>query len=130
MKTRIIVSALVMTAATAAYAATDGKKLSQAECDALWMQANPTKADKIPESAASAYITDMKAVNPDGDGTVEQDEFNKACSDGMIKSTAAAAGTDKSGGETSDRTPEAKTETPLPQKDTVKGETSDRTPEK
>jgi hypothetical protein len=118
-----------MTAASVAYAATDGKKLSQAECDTLWMQANPSKAEKIPESAASAYITDMKSVNPDGDGTIEQDEFNKACSDGMIKSMAAA-GTEKTGRETSDRTPEKKTETPLPQKDTVEGETSDRTPEK
>lgn len=44
--------------------------------------------------------------------------------------SSTGAGTGVEGGETSDRTPEKKTETPLPQQDSVDGKTSDRTPDK
>ena len=56
------------------------------------MQANPTNAEKLSESAAPAYIADVKAVNPDGDNTIEKDEFANACAQGLIKSTAATTG--------------------------------------
>ena len=45
-------------------------------------------------------------------------------------SGSAGTGTPRTGGETSDRTPEKKTETPPAQEDTEGGKTSDRTPEK
>ena len=135
MKHLLVASATILAAASGAYAAAGGSKLSQAECDSLWLQANPTNADKISESAAQAYITDVKAVNPDGDTTIEKNEFTNACSQGLIKSSAATGMSSGTSGkeapsETSDRTPEKKTETPLSQKDLAGGETSDRTPEK
>jgi hypothetical protein len=131
MKLPIIASAIALAMASTAFAAS-GEKLAQAECDALWMKAGPTDG-KLSESAASAYVTDFKAANPDGDTTLEQDEFRNACNQGMIKSTAATgAGEGTSGmddaGSTSDRTPGKSTETPLQQKDSVGGDTSDRTP--
>ena len=131
----IAISALALTIAAPAIAET-GKMLNDAECDTLWKKANPQMADKVPESAMTEYLTDVKAVNPDGDGTIEIAEFKKACAGGMIKSAAGtgpASGTAPKKvepGETSDRTPEAKTETPAEQKDSVGGSTSDRTPEK
>ena len=135
MKHLLVATSLALATATGALSA-DGKRLSQADCDSLWMQANPTNAAKITESAAGAYISDVKAVNPDGDGTIEKNEFTNACNQGLIKgsagSTGASTGASGAGaaGETSDRTPEKKTETPPAQKDTDKGGTSDRTPDK
>lgn len=46
----------------------------------------------------------------------------------MAQSTAPPKGPDAAG-ETSDRTPEQKTEAPLEQKDAYKGKTSDRSPD-
>jgi hypothetical protein len=131
----ITISAVALTVAGSANAET-GKMLNEAECNSLWSKANPQMSDKVPESAMTNYLTDVKAVNPDGDGTIEMAEFKKACADGMIKSAAGAAPASGSApqkaqpGETSDRTPEKKTETPAEQKDAVDGETSDRTPGK
>ena len=115
--------------------------MSQSECDALWKQANPSDAATITETQAQPYVSDFKAANPDGDGTLDQTEFSKACSSGLVKSAAAggqpAGSTDaskaatKEGQETSDRTPEEKAMTPETQVDRTKeGETSNRTPEK
>ena len=58
---------------------------AQAEGDFCAMQANPTNAAEITESAAGADIPDVKAVNPDGDGTIEKNEFTNACNQGLIK---------------------------------------------
>lgn len=135
MRHLLVASALALAAATGAYGA-DSQQLSQAECDALWLQANPTNAEKLSESAAAAYIADVKAVNPDGDGTIEKDEFDNACAQGLIKSSAATTGASEgamgndAAGETSDRTPEKKTNTPAAQTDSHEGRTSDRTPAK
>ena len=115
--------------------------MSQSECDALWKQANPSGAATITEAQAQPYVSDFKAANPDGDGTLDQTEFSKACSGGLVKSAAAggqpAGATDasksatKEGQETSDRTPEEKAMTPETQVDRTKeGETSNRTPKK
>ncbi len=104
--------------------------MTQQECDALWKQANPQNLEKLPEASAAAYITDMKAVNPDGDGTIEKNEFSDACSKGLVKTAAASGGKQPAPGETSDRTPEKASPTPADQKDTDGGATSDRTPEK
>jgi hypothetical protein len=130
----IIVASIIAVGLASGASAASGEKLAQAECDALWMKAGATEG-KLSESAAAAYVTDFKAVNPDGDTTLEQDEFRNACNQGMIKSSAAtgaSAGTSGVGdsGETSDRTPEQKSETPLEQKDSSGGSTSDRTPNK
>jgi hypothetical protein len=132
MKNILVASIVSIGMASSAFAAS-GEKLAQAECDALWMKAGAVDG-KLSEAAAAAYVTDFKAVNPDGDTTLEQDEFTNACNQGMIKSSAAtgnsegASGVGESG-ETSDRTPEKKSETPLQQKDSSGGSTSDRTPQ-
>ena len=112
--------------------------MSQSECDALWKQANPSGAATITETQAQPYVSDFKAANPDGDGTLDQTEFSTACQQGLVKSAAAGGGaTDaskaatKEGQPTSDRSPDKEAMTPEPQVDTTKeGETSDRTPKK
>ena len=62
-----------------------GTKLSQADCDAVWMKANPANAATITESAAQQYVTDVAAANPDKDGTLDKTEFTKACEGGLVK---------------------------------------------
>jgi hypothetical protein len=137
MRRSVMMLSSILFVSTASLAFGQGMKVETAECDSLWMKVNPSGAEKVPESAAGSYITDLKAANPDGDGTIEKNEFSDACTKGLIKSSSSSGG-EASGAtpkteppkETSDRTPEKKTDTPLPQKDTDDGKTSDRTPEK
>lgn len=104
MKITIVASALVLAIASTAAYAQMGEKLAQAECDALWMKAGPTDG-KLSESAAAEYVTDFKAANPDGDTTLEQDEFRNACNQGLIKSSAATGASEGTAG--SDSSPPA-----------------------
>lgn len=67
------------------------KRIDLARCDALWLEANPDKAVKISENAAAAYLTDLASANPDGDASIEKDEFYFACGNGQIKSEVSAA---------------------------------------
>lgn len=98
MKSLIAAGALLLAASSGSYAKTESmKKLSQAECVKLWSQASPN-GSPIGESQAAAYLTDFKAANPDGDTTIEKDEFSKACDDGLVKSAASTrASTGESG---------------------------------
>ena len=130
-----------MKAGESASEASSAAKLSQSECDALWTQANPSGAATLTESQALPYVSDFKAANPDGDETLDQNEFSKACDQGLVKSAASGAspagttdaskGATKEGQATSDRTPDTEAMTPETQVDTPKeGGTSDRTPAK
>lgn len=64
-------------------------KLSQAECTSLWQQANGTAAG-LTETQAKPYVTDFKTANPDGDTTIDQNEWMTACNKGLIKSSSAS----------------------------------------
>lgn len=83
--------------ATAAIAQTTkmepaGTKLSAAECTGLWQQANPNGAPGVTATQAAPYVTasNFKAANPDGDTTLEQDEWLAACNKGLVKSSSAS----------------------------------------
>jgi hypothetical protein len=58
-------------------------QLSQSECSSLWQQAASGNASGLTESQASAYVTDFKAANPDGDTTIDQNEWMAACNKGL-----------------------------------------------
>ena len=93
-------SAIALMTAGGAHAA--GQKLSQAECDALWIQANPSNAATIDEMQAKGFLTDFKAANPDNDGTIDKAEFTKACGSGLVSGSASTgAGTGASGADSS-----------------------------
>lgn len=96
--TRYLVAASAIALMTATGALAAGQKLSQAECDALWMQANPSNATMIDETQAKGYVTDFKAANPDNDGTIDKAEFTKACNKGLVSGSASSgAGSGASG---------------------------------
>jgi hypothetical protein len=96
MKRLILASVFAIAASCGANAA--GQKLTQAECDAMWKQANPTNAKTITEAQAQGFVSDVKAANPDGDGTLDRAEFSAACGKGLVRSSSAGAGSSSSSG--------------------------------
>ena len=98
MKVILLAGAIAVSTAFGAYAA--GAQLSQAECDTLWSQANPSGAATITKSQAQPYVTDFKAADPNGDGSLDQKEFSAACKNGLVKGTAS---TGAATGEPSDK---------------------------
>ena len=66
---KVIFLAGIFAASTAFGAHAAGTKLTQAECDTLWNQANPSGAATITQAQAQPYVTDFKAANPDGDSS-------------------------------------------------------------
>jgi hypothetical protein len=85
--------------ANAAMDSSKSTQLSQSECTNLWQQANPGNADKLSESQVAPYITNFKAANPDGDNTIEMDEWNAACQKGLVKSPSSTGASPGSSGE-------------------------------
>jgi hypothetical protein len=101
MKKIMLGLAFAAASALAAHAQTEQSagevKISQVECEALWNQLSPD-GSPISEAQAGSHVLDFKAANPDGDTTLEQDEFSKACDAGLVKSSAASgAGAGESG---------------------------------
>jgi hypothetical protein len=104
MKKIMLGLAFAAASSLAAYAQTEPSagsagemKITQVECEALWSQLSPD-GSPITEAQAGTHVSDFKAANPDGDTTLEQDEFSKACDSGLVKSSAASgAGAGESG---------------------------------
>lgn len=67
---------------TAANSPESATRLSESECTNLWQQANPNNAPGLTEAQSAPYVTDFKAANPDGDTTIDQNEWLAACSQG------------------------------------------------
>lgn len=65
-------------------------KLTQNECMNLWQQAGGSSSARLSEAQVKPYVTDFKAANPDGDTTIEQNEFMAACNKGLVKSSSAS----------------------------------------
>lgn len=65
-------------------------RLSQSECTNLWQQANPTSAKGLTKSQSAPYVTDFKAANPDGDTTIDANEWMTACKNGLVKSSSGS----------------------------------------
>jgi hypothetical protein len=109
---RIIASLVFLSLASAGALAQDkggavigkqqGVKLAKAECQAAWEKANPGKKDKISAGQAIPFLSDVKAANSNGDGSIDQGEFTAACDKGLMKapgsaSTGSSSGTEGAG---------------------------------
>lgn len=73
-------------------------KLSQSECSNLWQQANKSGAAGLTQSQSAAYVSDFKAANPDGDTTIDQNEWMAACNKGLVKSASNTGSSSGSSG--------------------------------
>ncbi|MFN0023693.1 MAG: hypothetical protein ACKVS5_07310 [Parvularculaceae bacterium] len=127
---------------TSAYAA---QKVSKDECTSLWSQASGGASGDVAMNKASAYVSDFKKADANGDSKLSSSEWTAACNQGLVRSAEAPSSGANSGastgegGKTSDRTPESNPErTPgasstgaagTEQGQTPSG-TSDRTPAK
>ena len=73
-------------------------KLSQSECTSLWQQANKGGAAGLTQSQSAPYVSDFKAANPDGDTTIDQNEWLAACNKGLVKSSTSTGTSSGSSG--------------------------------
>jgi hypothetical protein len=76
-----------------------GMQLSQAECDSLWNQANPSSSQTLSQSQAQPYVTDFKKVDTDNDGTISKTEFQTGCNQGFVKSSSSSGSSSGSNGQ-------------------------------
>jgi hypothetical protein len=58
------------------------------KCDAAWSMASPG-GDAIAKDAAVPVVLDFTMVDTNKDGAIDQDEFNKACSAGLVQADEA-----------------------------------------
>lgn len=81
--------AVAQSSTTAADAPSNNMKLSQAECTNLWQQAKGT-AIGLTAAQVAPFIADFKAANPDGNATIDQNEWMAACNKGLVKSSSSS----------------------------------------
>jgi hypothetical protein len=58
------------------------------KCDSAWSMASPG-GDTIAKGAATPLVLDFTMVDSSKDGAIDKDEFNKACSAGLVKADEA-----------------------------------------
>lgn len=73
-------------------------KLSQSECTSLWQKANSSGATGLTKSQSAAYVSDFKAANPDGDATIDKNEWMAACNKGLVRSSSGSGASSGSSG--------------------------------
>lgn len=96
--------ALLSSPCLAAEPSASNMKLSQAQCDTLWNQANPSKGPTLSQSQAQPYVSDFKSVDTDNDGTISQTEFMTGCNNGYVKGSASSGASSGSKGSSSSGT--------------------------
>lgn len=99
--TAILAGAALIVSAAGIQAATAAMKLSQAECDTLWNQANPSNGATISMSQAQPYVSNFKSVDIDNDGSISQVEFRKGCNNGLVKSSSSSGSSSGTSGSSS-----------------------------
>lgn len=58
------------------------------KCDKAWSMASPA-GDAIMKGDTVPFVMDFTMVDSDNDGDIKKDEFDKACSAGMVKADEA-----------------------------------------
>jgi hypothetical protein len=76
-------------------------KLSQSECTSLWQQANSAGGAGLTQAQAAPYVSDFKAANPDGDTTINQNEWMAACNKGLVRSSSSSGASSGTSGSSS-----------------------------
>jgi hypothetical protein len=73
-------------------------KLSQAECQSLWNQADAAKSGSLSQAQAQPYVKNFSAVDANRDGKISRAEFDQGCTAGHVESSAGTgAGTGTKG---------------------------------
>ena len=92
MKLTIMASSAALLSAMFVFAASTAQAANIAvppeKCNSAWSMASPG-GDTIAKGAATPLVLDFTMVDSDKDGTIDKDEFNKACSAGLVKADEA-----------------------------------------
>ncbi len=92
MKLTTIASSAVLLSAMFAFATSTAQAADVAvppeKCNSAWSMASPG-GDTIAKGAVTPFVLDFTMVDTDKNGVIEKDEFNKACSAGMVKADEA-----------------------------------------
>ena len=76
---------------------TGATKMSQADCTSEWSRLDTSNAGSISQAQAQGVIADFSSVDTDKDGKISRTEFMSACDKGLVRSSAADAGTGSRG---------------------------------
>ncbi len=89
----IVTGAMAQTPAPSpANPAAVGVKMSQADCQNLWKQADSAGSGSLSQSQAQLYAKDFKSVDSDADGKLSSAEWLKGCENGSIMNSGASTG--------------------------------------
>jgi hypothetical protein len=99
--TAVLAGAALIASAAGIQAAHAAMKLSQAECDTLWNQANPSGGTTLSMAQAQPYVSDFKSIDTDNDGSISQVEFRKGCNKGLVKSSSSSGSSSGTSGSSS-----------------------------
>jgi len=92
MKLTTIASSAALLSAMFAFAGSTAQAANVAvppeKCDSAWSMASPG-GDTIAKGAVTPLVLDFTMVDTDADGTIDKDEFTKACSAGLVKADEA-----------------------------------------
>lgn len=97
--------------ASAGVAGKSDMKMTKADCDVMWKQADSSSSGSLSASQAQSYVGDFKAIDSDADGKLSSAEFLKGCESGSLKSGAStganpgASGSSTSGSSSSTSDP-------------------------
>ena len=58
------------------------------KCDAAWRMASPN-GETIAKDAATPFVLNFAMMDSNNDSAIDQDEFSKACSAGLVKADEA-----------------------------------------
>ena len=91
MKMMFLTTALLLTAgyASAQNTTTPSAPLTPDQCKQVWTTAvgkseTSTQAGAVPSIASFAQVDDFAQVDTNGDGTIDQKEFEAACEKGLV----------------------------------------------
>ena len=67
-------------------------KMTQVQCDAVWMKADSTKTGSVSPAQSQSYVTDFKGADTNSDGKLTKAEFTAACDKGLVHEASASTG--------------------------------------
>lgn len=73
-------------------------KLSKAECEALWKEADSAKSGALSQAEAQPYVSNFGKADADKNGKISHAEFLKGCDLGVVHGSAGT-GAGSGGGE-------------------------------
>lgn len=69
------------------------QQMTQAQCQNVWSQINPTGNGEATQATAGRYLQDFSEADKDGNDQISRSEFMEACEAGEVTAAATGMGT-------------------------------------